>query len=236
MRFLGLETSGDHSSVALVEDGHVVGESLFPSRMSLCRTLPGHIRTLLGPEGWQAVDAVGVAQGPGSFTGLRMGIAMAKAVAHATGLPLIGIPTHEALVWPLALPAGCRACVLQHARKAEVYSTTFAGAGEGAAPTVIAPCRALAIEDLLAGLRDEATEVLLLGDGIARHGDLIGEALGGLARLSPPVLWQPRAAAVAALAAARLARADPAEAMALRPLYLLGSQAERVHGVDLGMN
>jgi len=103
VRILAIETSGDHSSVALAHDGMVLAERFFPSRMSLSQTLPGHIQSVLEAEqvSEAGLDAIAVTLGPGSFTGLRVGIALAKAMAHALSLPLVGVGTHDLLAWPL---------------------------------------------------------------------------------------------------------------------------------------
>ena len=269
MRILGIETSGDHSSVALVEDGRVIVERLFPSRMSLCQTLAGHVEAVMGelpdrivwptngglpprppslrgrgelpgpppqPEAcdYARLDVIAVSLGPGSFTGLRVGVAMAKAIAHATSLPLVGIPTHEALAWAVSLGCDSSICVIQHARKTDVYTTTF-GCSEDGELTEVARCQVLGIGDLLARLREEGTPVIIVGDGRERYREEIVEGLGDVGRIAPPGLSSPRAGSVAALAAARMPHADSEAAFGLRPIYVLASQAERQQGVDLGL-
>jgi tRNA threonylcarbamoyladenosine biosynthesis protein TsaB len=158
-----------------------------------------------------------------------VGVALAKAIAHAAGLPLVGIPTHQAMAWPLR-QGGAAVCVLQHAREHDVYTSLFpAGAHD-------ATCRVAAVEDVLAGLPLEGAPVLLVGDAVARHADLIAALPAGRVHPVPAAIWLPRAATVAALAAERLDRADPDAYLNLRPIYVLASQAERSHGVDLGLS
>lgn len=236
MRTLGIETSGDIASVALVEAGHVLAERVFPARMSLCQTVSGHIQAVLEAETVSAevVDSLAVSLGPGSFTGLRMGVATAKALAHATGLPLVGVPTPEALAWPLSPTADGVICVLQHARRTDAYVTTYRAA-EPFGLEEIAPTTVTDLATALEGLRGMGAELLLVGDGVERHASVIGEALGGLACLAPPALCVPRASVIAALAQARAEPPDPEAAMRLRPRYALPSQAERAQGVDLGL-
>ena len=236
MRTLGIETSGDIASVALVEDGHIVAERVFPARMSLCMTVSGHIQAVLDTETVSAevVDALAVSLGPGSFTGLRMGVATAKALAHATGLPLVGIPTPEALAWPLSPTADGVICVLQHARRTDVYLTAYRVAGPFQL-LEIAPTTVTELSAAIEGLRALGAPLVFVGDGAERHAVAISEALGEVARLAPPVLCAPRASVIAALAQARAEPPDPEAAMRLRPIYALPSQAERAHGVDLGL-
>lgn len=247
MRVLGLETSGDVSSVALVEGGHVLAERRFPSGMSLCQTLPGHLREVVGAQGEPAcglqVDAIGVSLGPGSFTGLRMGVALAKAMAHAGGVALVGISTPEAIAWPLAVAEGVTIAVVQRARRADVYLTVFACAAPGALELLTGP-QVLAAGELPAALRDRGGPLLVAGDAAPAHREAL-LALGPQAHAVAPVLAAPRASVVAALAESRLVgedglpragAADPQAHLSLRPIYALASQAERAQGVDLGLS
>jgi len=235
VRILAIETSGDHSSVALAHDGMVLAERFFPSRMSLSQTLPGHIQSVLEAEqvSEAGLDAIAVTLGPGSFTGLRVGIALAKAMAHALSLPLVGVGTHDLLAWPLLTGRPPCICVMQHARKMDVYSTTYRAADGALEPGD--DCDVLSLDALLERLVAFEHEVTLVGDGAVRHGDAIRERLGDRARFAPALLSVPRAGVLATLAEPLVATADPASAFTLRPTYALISQAERAHGVDLGM-
>jgi tRNA threonylcarbamoyladenosine biosynthesis protein TsaB len=234
VRILGLETSGETSSVALIQDGRVVAERAFAARMALSQSLTGHLQavTETATLAEAGLDALAVSLGPGSFTGLRVGVALAKAVAHALGLPLVGIPTHEVMAWA-PRQGGAPVCVLQHARERDVYTTFFPAAGGGGAP---APCRVAGVDEALAGLPTDGPPVLLAGDAVARHADLIAALPAGRVQPVPPALWLARAASVAAMAAERLPSADPDAYLNLRPIYVLASQAERAHGVDLGLS
>ncbi len=235
MRILAIETSGERSSVALVHEARVLSERFFPSRMSLCQTLSCHIQSVLETETLAdaALDGLAVATGPGSFTGLRLGVAMAKAIAHATGLPLVGVGTHEIIAWPLAVACEAHICVLQHARREDVYTSTYhAGAG---ALEVVHDCEVLAVGDLATRLAASGGAVVCVGDGVARHLAVLEGELGERLRPAPPALDSPRAGVLGAIATPRMASADTAAAHSLRPRYCLISQAERSHGIDLGM-
>jgi len=220
MRILALETSEYVSSLALWDEGEVRDES-FPSRMDLCEKLTGRIAALLGDA---RPEALAVSQGPGSFTGLRVGMATAKALAHVWGVPLAGIPTQEAIAAAAEIAEGERLLVLQHARRGHVYAGLWARTGDGAV-ALATPC-VVPIEELpslLDGMR------LITGPAT----DALGDIMSALPRDVIVHQAHPQAATVAQLAARRLGAADPQAAFTLQPLYLLASQAERTKGIDV---
>jgi tRNA threonylcarbamoyl adenosine modification protein YeaZ/ribosomal-protein-alanine acetyltransferase len=224
MRLLALETSEYVSSLALWDDGAVAAES-FPSRMDLCEKLTGRIQALLGAVApGDGLEALAVSQGPGSFTGLRVGVATAKALAHVLGLPLVGIPTQEAIAAAAEGGEGTRLLVIQHARRGHVYAGLWqrsnGGAVELAAPHVVA---IEALPGLLDGIQ------LIPGPTTEALGDLLSDLPAHVTVRQAHA----QAAVVAALAAGRVAAADPDAAFTLQPLYLLPSQAERMKQMDL---
>lgn len=219
MRLLALETSEYVSSVALWEDGRLAAEQTFESRMNLCATLAGRLGELLAPLGPEpALDGLAISLGPGSFTGLRVGVATAKALAHARGWPLVGVCTQEAIVAAADVPGGCQVLVVQPARRDHVYAGLWERTAAGATP--VTDIQVVPTADLAAHL-GQATAIVgtaveaVLDSGVALPA---GVALR--------TVW-PAAAAVAALGAARLAQADPQAAFHLQPIYVLPSQAER---------
>lgn len=230
MRLLALETSEYVSSIALWEDGALRDET-FPSRMDLCEKLTARIEALVaaagGPQPLAAtkwLDAIAVSQGPGSFTGLRVGMATAKALAHVLGVPLVGVPTQEAIATAAEVGEGERVLVVQQARRDHVYAgvweKTSAGARQVEAPQVVATAD---LPGLLDGIR------LITGPATGSLEDLLAKLPDGV------VIRQSQAEArvVALLAAPRVGSADPEAAFTLQPLYLLASQAERMKNLDL---
>lgn len=226
MRVLALETSEYVSSLALWDEGRVVAES-FPSRMDLCEKLTARIEALLGGTAGScapAVDALAVSQGPGSFTGLRVGMATAKTLAHVWGVPLVGIPTQEAIAAAAEVGEGECMLVLQQARRDHVYAGVWVRTGDGAAEVVaphVVPVAELGA--LLGGMR------LITGPATDALGELVPTLPDSVIVRQAPA----EAATVACLAADRVSRADPNAAFTLQPLYLLASQAERMKGMDL---
>ncbi|MEN6305282.1 MAG: tRNA (adenosine(37)-N6)-threonylcarbamoyltransferase complex dimerization subunit type 1 TsaB [Armatimonadia bacterium] len=230
MQVLGLETSEYVSSIALLRDGEVAGEQSFPSRMNLCETLTARIQELLGVErACEAeLDALAVSQGPGSFTGLRVGVATAKALAHVCRLPLVGVPTQEVLAAGAPFEVGERLCVLQKARQGHVYAGLWEKTRQGAHE--VRPLQVLPLTELPSYLDGEPLP--LIGPGADEAADLLDQlAAGTVLRATFP-----EARFVAKLAAARLAAGAEDyldNALSLQPLYHLASQAERQKNIDV---
>ncbi len=211
MKILALETSGDPSSIALYHDGQTLAEDVFPSKMSLCEQLAPRILALAEVPSLAAagLGAVAVSLGPGSFTGLRVGLATAKAIAHCLQLPLVGVSTALALAVEAGPAPGQRVWVFQPARRDRLYLSEFLARDDGSVQVAAAP-RVVASDYGRAQ--------------VAAAGTLVVE--GGC----------PRAATIAALAAGRIATARGDEHLFLRPFYVGKSQAERTHGVDLRLD
>jgi len=236
MTILALETSATLAGVALVRDGARLAEREFPARMTLNQRLAGEVLALLGGDvGAAGLGAIAVGIGPGSFTGVRMGVALAKALAHALALPLIGVSGPQAIVAGLSAPAGTAVCVLQPARADEVYVTTLE-AGEGGAPVECAPTQVLTLPRALRTAEEQlgrAPDVVCGGAATASAQRI--RTVFPDARIAGEEHALPRAAQVARVAAARIGDAEPTAALTLTPRYGRLSQAEREFGLDLGL-
>lgn len=233
MRILGIETSGDTSSVALVQDGKALTERVFASRMALSQTLTGHIQAVTGAAVLSdaGLEGIAVSLGPGSFTGLRVGVALAKALALVLRIPLVGLATHDVMA-DAVRECGLPVLVLQHARERDVYTSRYMPDCAGGMARGVMPVGEAVAGALAAGPHP----VLLVGDAVERHAELIADHAQGLLEPVAAEVWQPRASTVAALAEPLMADADPDAPLDLRPIYMLSSQAERTHGVDLGLS
>ena len=236
MRWLGIETSGDVASLALVADGDAELEVRFPAARQLCETLAARIRRLLDEVGGRP-NAIAVGLGPGSFTGLRIGVATAKALAHAWGLPLVGVCSLEAAAAPI-VALGRRCAAVAYARRGWVYVAAYEPAEMGEAPRVaiqpqVVPAdqAGLAIAELA-----ERGQIVLCGPGAVTAA--VARRIGGEALKAVSVIgeWYASAVWVAKIGADRLGDDARRNAFALRPMYLLQSQAERTKGIDLGMS
>ncbi len=225
MRILAFETSARAASAALLEDGRLVAEAYQMSGLTHSRTVLLLARELLRTCGWpvESVDAAAVAAGPGSFTGVRIGVAAAKGFAWGREIPCCGVSTLEAMAWGAGLHDGVVAAAMD-ARRSQVYCAAFAM--EGGAPRRLLPDAAISVAEFGAALAGLAGPVTLYGDGAQLCFDALSASVPAL-RLAPEHLRQQRAAGVALAAWERLRQGAAADAASLSPVYLRLSQAER---------
>ena len=221
-----METSTRTGALALLEAGGVIAESRVNITVTHGERLLAAIDGVLAAARWRLADveAFAVAVGPGSFTGLRIGLSTVKGLAFATGRPVAGVPTLDALAWSLPFCAH-PVCPILDARKNEVYAAVY-GTRDGRLE-VQQPARAVAPATLAEELR-RSTEgpIVFLGDGVAPFAPVLADMLGGRARLAPAALRLPSAATVGELGGWALARGDRTDPAALLPLYLRPSEAE----------
>ena len=221
MLILAFESTAKAASAALVRDGKLV------SQYSQCSGLT-HSRTLL-PMGEDMlknaeltlgdVDLIAVAHGPGSFTGVRIGVSMVKGLAWAADKPCVGVSTLEAMAWH-GLAAGGLICPVMDARRSQVYNALFRI--EAGRPVRLTEDRPIALTELAEELRTYRERVFLVGDGAELSFRVLSE-LGLPCVLAPENLRMQSAWGVAMAA---LDKPD-ASADALQPVYLRLSQAER---------
>jgi tRNA threonylcarbamoyladenosine biosynthesis protein TsaB len=167
----------------------------------------------------QDLNALAIATGPGSFTGLRVGIAAWKGLALGAGLPLVGVPSLDAMARVPGVRDGV-VCPLVDARMGEVFGAVYRFTG--GTRKKLGPDRVGRVSQLLAGLDGG---VCFLGDGAARYHDEILDMLPG-ATFAPPHCFVPRGATVGFEAIGLLAQGVSAEPGAVTPVYLRKSQAE----------
>ena len=163
------------------------------------------------------VEAVAVSIGPGSFTGLRIGLALAKGLAFAGGLPLAAVPTLEALAWVAEAAPGTTICAALDARKREVYAALFRAGPRG--PERLTPDLALSPEALAARLEPPC---VLVGDAT----EVYATTLGPCAVVRPFATHHPRGGVIARLGGERLAAGEAAALGELEPVYVRGADAE----------
>ena len=221
MKLLTIDTSTNTCSVALSCDGRLVGEYLLEMQRTLSERLLAGVEMLLVGAGLtvQDVDGFGVALGPGSFTGLRVGIATVKGLAMATGKPVAGFSSLAMLAMNLPW-ADSPVCPMFDARKKEVYTGLYRCQDF---PEPILPDCVVTPEAFLLQL---SGPVIFVGDGAVRYRDIILSHLGDQARFAPASVTQPRAAVGALLAEAEFARGVSLSPAAIAPLYIRPSEAE----------
>ena len=222
MRLLAFETSAKAASVALFEDGKLLAEQYQNTGLTHSQTLMVMAEQLLSQCALnpQDVDAVAVANGPGSFTGVRIGAAAAKGFAWGAEIPIYGVSTLEAMAMGLGIYEGY-VCPVMDARRAQVYNALFY-VNQGVV-TRQTPDRAIALADLKKELKTLEKDIFLVGDGSILCYNMLQEDVPGL--ILPPEGRMHQRAVGVGLAA--LARTESDEGATLVPNYLRLSQAER---------
>ncbi|MBR5094024.1 MAG: tRNA (adenosine(37)-N6)-threonylcarbamoyltransferase complex dimerization subunit type 1 TsaB [Oscillospiraceae bacterium] len=230
MLTLAFESSAKAASVALVRDGKLISQYSQCSGLTHSRTLLPMAEDLLKNAELRVadVDLFAVAAGPGSFTGIRIGVSTVKGLAWALDKPCVGVSTLEAMAWH-GLAAGGLLCPVMDARRQQVYNANFV-IMDGR-PLRLSIDRAIALSDLAEELSQLEGEPFLIGDGAelaAAYLDRIGLPY----RLAPENLrWQ--SAWGVAMAAQGKA---PGSSQDLLPVYLRLSQAERERQERLGLD
>lgn len=221
MLIMAFESSAKAASVALVQDGRLVSQYSQCSGLTHSRTLLPMAEDMLknAELSLKDVDVYAVAHGPGSFTGIRIGVSTVKGLAWASNKPCIGVSTLEAMAWH-GLSAGGYICPVMDARRNQVYNALFKI--EKGRPIRLTDDRPIGLAELSAELRELGAPVLLVGDGAeisARWFDKEGIAY----TMAPEnLVWQ-SAWGVAMAAQDK----TPGSCDELLPVYLRLSQAER---------
>jgi tRNA threonylcarbamoyladenosine biosynthesis protein TsaB len=225
VRVLGIETATMLGGVAVMDDeAGLVAEVRTNVKATHSERLMRELDQMLRRAGLALgdLDALAVSAGPGSFTGLRIGLATAKGLAFATGLPVVAVPTLEAFAWGVAAP-GTAVCPMLDARKREVYAGVFRREGDEMARLL--PEGAIAPGALAEHLAAYET-VLLAGEGAVLYRGVFEKRLGPRLLWAPPHQLVPSPAAVAHLGLRLAARGAPDDAASLSPRYLRKSEAE----------
>lgn len=223
MRILALECASVSASAAITDNGTLLGESFLRTGLKHSRTLMPMTEALLtvSETPISSVDLFAVTVGPGSFTGVRIGVAALKGMADAAGKPCFPVSALETAAYPF-LGTYEAVCAVMDARCMQVYTALFQN-GER-----MTSDEALTIAELGERLEKIPGRILLAGDGAELVCNTLREKLGERLVTAPEQLRLPRASSVAFLAQAHLARGEtPMEAAKLMPVYLRLPQAQR---------
>ena len=225
MLILAFETSAKAASVALTQDGNLLGESYQNTGLTHSQTLMVMAEDLLKQcsKTVSDLDAVAVAEGPGSFTGVRIGVAAAKGLAWGAELPCYGVSTLEAMALSLGIYEGY-VCPCMDARRNQVYNALFY-VNQGKLER-LREDRAIALADLKTELEQLNAPIYLVGDGSRLTHKTLSAEIPNLI-LPPEHRMHQRAVGVAILAEAKAAAGESGDGAALTPNYLRLSQAER---------
>lgn len=225
MLILAFESSAKAASVALLQDGVLLAESFQNNGKTHSATLMPMAQQVLRDCGVTPADltAVAVAKGPGSFTGVRIGVSAAKGLAWGADKPVCGVSTLAAMAAQMTMMRGI-ICPVMDARRSQVYNAVFAA--EGGQLTRLTPDRAIALSQLAEELQGDPRPKLVVGDGAALCSGFLSEA-GIPCRMAPAQLVMQNAVGVALAAEEMAARGETVSARDLVPVYLRLSQAER---------
>ena len=224
MIVLAVDTSGPVCGVAIVKDDQVVYEAAAVNKHTHSASLLPMIDEALRRSGLAVagVDLFAAVVGPGSFTGVRIGVSTVKGLAHGTGRPCAGVNALKVLAAGVSQTGGL-ICPIQDARAGQVYGAAFRS---GMPPARVLPDTAAKLETYLEHAlvaAEDGQTLLFLGDGVQTYRTAIQNALGGRAAFLPAHLSFLRPSA-----AALLARFEtPVDYLGLMPLYLRAPQAER---------
>ena len=225
MKILAFETSAKAGSVALTDNGILLGANYCNTGLTHSQTLMVMAEQLLQSCSLtpKDVEAVAVAAGPGSFTGVRIGVAAAKGFAWGGEIPCYGVSTLEAMALGLGIYEGF-VCPVMDARRSEVYNALFRA--EAGKLTRVTEDRAIALADLAEEIKNLSAPVFLVGDGSILCYNTLKEQVPNLA-LPPEHRMHQRAEGVALAAEQAISAGQPGNAGELTPNYLRLSQAER---------
>ena len=220
-RALALETSGRTGSVALARDGVVIAEEQFAHGLKHAAGIVPMIDRLCRGAGWgpAEIEEIYVSVGPGSFTGLRVGVTVAKTLAFATGAKVVAVPSVEVLV--RNTPRGWeRAVIVLDAKRGQIFPAVFENRGGEA--VVREGAQLGKLSEVLART---PRPVHLIGEGIPYHQEAIPIEEEGVI-VTPTGLWQARAGAVVEVGGAMARRGEFADPERLVPIYIRLPEAE----------
>lgn len=230
MKILALDSSGLVASVALAEDDNLIAEYTIQYKKTHSQTLLpmlDEIRNMVELD-LSDVDAVAVAAGPGSFTGLRIGSATAKGLAFAMEKPIVPVPTLEGLAYQM-YGTDAAVCPIMDARRSQVYTGIyeFVGGEYGYDMNVIKGQCAVSFDEIAEALNRLGRRVVFVGDGIPVFRERMAEVMQVPYTLAPAHRNRQSAACIAALGSVYYAQGKVVSGAEHVPEYLRLSQAER---------
>ncbi len=220
-RAIAIETSGRRGSIATVENGRVLSEEIFEHGLKHAAGIVLIIDRLTRAQGWTPanLEEVYVSAGPGSFTGLRVGVTIAKTLALSLGVKLVAVPSVRVLA--CNAPAGWENLVIVlDAKRDQIFTASFAHRGGETVETE--PAR---LDSLAGTLARTPRPVHLLGEGIPYHTKFIPTGDEGII-VTAEESWRARSAAVAEIGYAMARRGEFTDADRLTPIYIRRPEAE----------
>lgn len=226
MLILSLDTSSLVSSTAVADGKKLLAELTLQTRLTHSETLLPHIKQVLEmadvPK--RSVEAIAVSIGPGSFTGLRIGLATAKSMAYALSIPVIGVPTMAALAYHYPVD-GVYILPVLDAQKGNVYTAAYTW--ENSALQEVRPACVRSFDEALEDARKLDKRAVFVGEAAVKNREKI-QAAGANILPALPHTVMPRAACVALLGQSLYEAGKREDAMSLEPFYIRRSEAEEL--------
>ncbi|MEA1939725.1 MAG: tRNA (adenosine(37)-N6)-threonylcarbamoyltransferase complex dimerization subunit type 1 TsaB [Candidatus Caldatribacteriota bacterium] len=225
MKILGIDTSSKWSNLSVIEDEEILIEyvvnGLHKKHSSiLVQTIKKMLKNVDMKIG--NIDGISVTIGPGSFTGLRIGLGTAKGLSYATSAPLFGIPTLDVLAYPLRkMPY--LICPILDARKEEVYYAVYRG-GDNIRKIIDYKCES--INQLLSNFLSSNEDIVFLGEGLTKYQDVIKKKIGERAMIIDSTISLIHASNVAFMGLEKFKKDKSDDIYSFSPLYLRKSEAE----------
>lgn len=226
MKILALDTSSIVATAAVMDGEKLMGEYILNHKKTHSQKLMPMLEEILkscdlSPKD---IDIFGAALGPGSFTGLRIGLATIKAMAQALDKPVVGVSTLEGLAYNL-IYCKARICPIIDAQRDLVYTGLYQW--DQINLNKIMEEKVLSIDELLSILKEKNEEIMFIGDALEKFRGLIQETLKEKAIFPPGIVTMPRASSVAELVRRRAEAGELSKASEVVPIYMRKSQAEK---------
>jgi len=233
MRVLGIDTSTSCGSVGLVDDGRIIAAHLLNTPVTHSERLLAAIDLVLQEGRCPAKDLDGwaISLGPGSFTGLRIGVSTVKGLSFATGKPVAGVPTLDALASQVSLTPYL-ICPVLDARKKEVYASFYRYEEEEGTLKRQSPYQAIRPEHLIKVIEERT---IFIGEGVRTYGSFFKESLPSLTAFVSPSLNVLHGSTVATLGLGLLHRGEALDLSTFTPIYIRASEAEITLSASSGL-
>ena len=224
MFVLGIEAATPVASVAVATEDKILAERMVNNRRTHSVNLMPMIKETILDAGIckEQLTGIAVAKGPGSFTGLRIGMSTARTLAQVLELPLIGVSTLEALAYSVGVQG--LICPILNARKNELYAALYKNTGQE--QICLVPVQAINVQDLLQILANYEELIIFAGDALPVYANSLKEVMGKYFHLAPHCTSFPRGAAIAELGLERLQQGTMDNPFTLLPNYARESEAE----------
>jgi len=224
MKILAIDTTSSAASVALIDSEKLIGEYTSNAKLTHLQKLMPMIEQLLihCEESFENIEAIAVSEGPGSFTGIRIGVATAKTLSQVGDIPIIAVPTLMAMAYNIPFYSGI-ICPIFDARRNQVYSAAYRWEGDICKEVIKAD--AYSIDEITEALKT-FEDVIFLGDGVNAYKNSILSILPN-AKFAPPYLKTQKASSVAQLGLKMASEKKLLNCYEMKPEYLRKPEAER---------